>query len=203
MMTTSFLATRTKHVLPKRRRRGPASPRYDELRILREATKQGTYLVSMPLPDDAKSRDEIFMDWIGAQIRDLKAHGVSRTAAAEKGQVSRNQTYEWEGRGQKGFSRPKPETIKTFCVENGLDWKVPFRILGYDTSGRSHEELTRPESETDRRVRLLRLAIDRPGIKPEERRELEIQLVRMQAAQRMNEDAIKAADEALRRHKAD
>lgn len=127
--------------------------------------------MAMSLPDDARTADQIFMDWIGQQFRDLKERGVSRTKAAETGQVSRNQTYEWEGRGQKGFSKPRPETIKTFCIKNGLDWRIPYRIYGWDTAGRSHADIPE-ESDLVRRVRLIdiRLSQNPPA---EERRRLE------------------------------
>lgn len=52
----------------------------------------------------------------------------------------------------------------------------------------------------ERRIRLIQIALDRPKIKPEERRELEIELVRAQAMKRMNDDAISSMDEVLRKY---
>lgn len=125
------------------------------------------------------------MDWISQQLAILKSRGVTRTEAASKGAVSRNQTYEWEGRGKKGFSRPKPETIKVFCTANGLDWRAAFRILDYDTSGRSHEELApTPEQDLDRTIHLIEVRL---GQNPptEERRELDRKLVTARRARNL------------------
>lgn len=201
-MSTDFQSTRTKHGFKGKRRRGPSSSRHDEPRILRAAIKEAIYRVAMSPQDGAKGRDEIFMGWISQQFVDLKARGVTRTEAAAKGQVSRNQTYEWEGRGQKGFSRPKPETIKTFCMKNGLDWRIAFRILDYDTSGRSHEELAPPpEPDLDRMIRLIEVRLGQdPPIK--ERRDLELKLVRARRArdaQRLADELMAEVDDELRR----
>lgn len=162
------------------------------------------YLLTMSLGDDSE-REQLFMDWISGVIREFKAKGWSRERVAEAGDISRNQLYQWEGRGKKGFNMPKPASVKAFCEGLGIPWEVPFRILGWDTaSGRRTQPAPDPDPVPDlsSRIRLLRLAIERPGIGREEQRELEIQLARLQAAQRMNEDAIAAADEALKRHKA-
>jgi len=152
--------------------------------------------MTMSLPDDATDPDQIFMDWITEAIQHLKDTGVSRTAAAGKGKVSRNATYEWEGRGKKGFSRPKPETIKTFCAANGLDWKIPFRIYGWDTSGKSFEELHRlpPEQSLDLKIRRLEVRLQQKP-PPEERRKLEVALVR---ARQMRDLGASVADEVMK-----
>lgn len=197
-MSVNTLDMTTRRVVSSRRRSGRASYTDDEPCLSRPAAARAVYRVVMSRRDDTE-RDQIFMEWISQQLRDLKDEGVSRTEAAMRGSVSRNQTYEWEGRGQKGFSRPKPETIKTWCVANGRDWRVAFRILGYDTSGRSHEELT-GTTGLDRRINLLRTALERPGIDPEERRDLEIELVRLEAVKRTSEDTISSADRVLRRY---
>lgn len=146
--------------------------------------------MTMSLPDGVKSRDEIFMDWIAEQFRELKRKRVSRTDAAARGKVSRNATYEWEGRGQKGFARPTPEKIKEFCLANGLDWTVPFRIYGWDV-GRQ-----RPMG-IDARIDRIRRVLELPGLDTAARRDLEIELVRLRAVQRMSHEAVEAADEVL------
>lgn len=196
-MSRAFTSTRRKHKLrPRAALQSP--PDKSDLRRVRESGER--YLLTMSFGDDS-DRDQLFMDWVSGVIREFKGKGWPRERVAEAGNVSRNQLYQWEGRGKKGFSKPNPAKLKSFCEGLGIPWEVPFRILGWDTSGRRHQEQS-PDADISRRINLLRLAIDNPVIAVEERRELEIQLARLQAAQRMNEDAIKAADEALKRHGA-
>lgn len=146
----------------------------------------------MPTGDDIGRRDELFMEWAVATFKDLKLRRVTRTEAAETGGISRNQTYQWEGRGSKGYSRPMAENLKRFCIANKLDWRIPFRIFGWDASGRPVEEPVRmpPEPDVDRRIHLIevRLSQDPPT---EERHRLELLLVRARRAR----DAQRLADE--------
>lgn len=198
-MTREFKSTRTKH---KRRplRALQSPPGAPGIRTV--PTVGQRYLLTMSIGDDT-DRDQLFMDWVGGVIRQFKTQGWTRERVAEAGDVSRNQLYQWEGRGKKGFSRPHPDKVRTFCEGLGIPWELPFRIMGWDTSGRRHTP-PQPEvkSEIDRRIGLLLVALDLPGISDDERRELDVQLARLRATQRMNEDAIKAADEALKRHGA-
>lgn len=160
------------------------------------------YLLTMSFGNDT-DRDQLFMDWVSGVIREFKAQGWPRERVAAAGGVSRNQLYQWEGRGKKGFSKPTPEKVKAFCEGLEIPWEVPFRILGWDTSAsRRKPAQTDTGSEIERRISMLLVALDLPGISDDERRELDVQLARLRAAQRMNQDAIKAADEALKRHRA-
>jgi transcriptional regulator with XRE-family HTH domain len=194
-MSVNFLATRTKHTLEGRRRRGNLSSPYGETRILRRATVAVDYLAGMSSGDGVESRDEAFMRWATQTFIDLKARKVSRTAAAEAGGISRNQTYQWEGRGKKGYSRPMAEKLKEFCIANNLDWRVPFGIFGWDTSGQKY--VAPPEeSELVKRIRLIERALEQPGIVPERRRELELMLV---AARRMLDPVWDELEEEFRR----
>jgi hypothetical protein len=195
-MSVNFLATRTKHAQAERRRRGKSSSTYGETRILRRATVAVGYLAEMSSRDGVESRDEVFMRWAAQTFIDLKARRVSRTSAAEAGGISRNQTYQWEGRGKKGYSRPTPEKLKEFCVANDLDWRVPFGIFGWDTSGQTYVAPAPAESELVRRIRLIERALEQPGIAPERRRDLELMLV---AARRMLDPVWDELEEEFRR----
>jgi hypothetical protein len=150
------------------------------------------YRADMPPGDDIGRRDELFMEWAVAAFKDLKQRRVTRTEAAGNGRISRNQTYQWEGRGSKGYSRPMAENLKRFCIANGLDWRIPFRIFGWDASGRPVEDPVEmpPAVDLDRRIRLIevRLSQDPPA---EERQELDLKLVRARRAR----DAQRLADE--------
>jgi transcriptional regulator with XRE-family HTH domain len=152
---------------------------------------------------DDTDRDQLFMDWVSGVIREFKGKGWTREQVSAAGKVSRNQLYQWEGRGKKGFSKPTPGKVKEFCEGLDIPWEAPFRILGWDTSA-TRRKPPQPDttSEIERRISMLLVALDLPGISDDERRELDVQLARLQATQRMNEDAIKAADEALKRHGA-
>lgn len=153
----------------------------------------------MSLGDDT-NREQLFMDWTAGVIREFKSQGWTVERVAEAGQISRNQLYQWQGRGKKGFSMPKPATVKTFCDGLDIPWEVPFRILGWDTSVRSTE--AKGDSEIPRRIRLILVALERPNITPDERRGLELQLARLHATQRLIDDAVRAADEAVRKYGA-
>lgn len=195
-MSVNFLATRTKHSLAGRRRRGGTSSSYGETRILRRAAAAVDYLADMSPQDGVETRDETFMRWATQTFIDLRARGVSRTAAAEVGNISRNQTYQWEGRGKKGYSRPMAEKLKEFCINNGLDWRVPFGIFGWDASGQKYVAPAPAESELVRRIRLIERALEQPGIAPERRRDLELMLV---AARRMLDPVWDELEEEFRR----
>lgn len=131
----------------------------------------------------------MFMGWISRLILDRKAQGITRQQLADKGKISRNQLYEWEGRGQKGFSRPKADTLRAFCDGIGEDWHVPFRILGWIGTGASVAE-PRPEQDLDLIIRRLEIRLSQKPPTPE-RRELELSLVRARRAR----DAQRLADE--------
>jgi len=139
------------------------------------------------------SRDEIFRRWIAQVFVDLKAKKITREEAASCGGISRNQTYQWEGRGKKGYSRPTADKLKAFCIGNGLDWHVPFRIFGWNTSAAGQQE-----QGLDAKIRRLevRLSQSPPA---DERRELEIALV---AARRMRDSGAAMIDEVLEKYKA-
>lgn len=128
------------------------------------------------------------MDWISERLKEFKAQGMTRQEVADAGGVSRNQTYEWEGRGKKGFSKPKAETLKAFCDGLQLDWHVPFRILGWTTPAAQPA----PEPDLDLIIRRIetRLGQSPPA---KERRELELRLVRTRRAR----DAKRLADELI------
>lgn len=118
----------------------------------------------------------------------------------EHSSIDRATWYRWKKIAKYGHM-PSAPTLVEFCESLGLDPSVPFQILGYT---RSDVETAAPEpvSDIDQRINLLRIAIDRPGIGREEQRELEVELVRLMAAKRSGEEAIKSADEKLRRRRA-
>jgi hypothetical protein len=152
-----------------------------------------------------------FYEAIKATVRELEADPEvrwSRTAIAKAGGLSRNQLYAWMGQGPQSLKQlPPKERVARFYRGVRKSWRAIFETLGWELTGELAEpppaELeTAPASDIDRRIRLLRLAMERPGIKPDERRELDTQLVRLLAAQQASDDALAAADKALKRHGA-
>lgn len=140
--------------------------------------------------------------------RDEQGKRWTTTSIAKAGNISRNQLYAWMGQGPQRLKRlPDRERVVAFYrgvkkseerLFQGVGWEFPPNERVLPRASPPHGLSDPIESK----IRLLRLALDRPGIGSDERRELDIQLIRLQAAQQMNDDAIRAADEALKRHKA-
>ncbi|MFG3340585.1 hypothetical protein [Glycomyces sp. NPDC048151] len=151
-----------------------------------------------------------FQGAIRATVRELEddpEYPMSRTAIAKAGGLSRNQLYAWMGKGSQGIKQvPPKERVVRFYKGVRKSWRPIFEKLGWSVVGEFAEPPPAPEpaplSGIDRRIDLLWLAINRPGIKPEERRELETQMVRLQVAKQMSDDALASADKALKRHGA-
>ena len=126
----------------------------------------------------------------------------TKTSIADAGGMSRNQLYAWMGTGpQKLKKLPPAERIVRFYQGIGRPWDRLFRAIGWDPAGHGPPGTAGAgESELDRRIGLLRVALDRPGIDAEERRDLEIELVRLEAVKRTSEETISSVDEVLRRY---
>ena len=157
--------------------------------------------------DNARTLDS-FQGHIKATIAELIAEDKrwSMTSIAKAGGMSRNQLYAWIGKGPQRIKRlPDQRRVQAFYEGVGKSPRSLFADLGWDASlvaEDSSPPTPEPLTDMELRINLLRLAIDRPGIKVEERRELEVQLARLLAAKQMNDEAMAAADEALRRHGA-
>jgi hypothetical protein len=155
--------------------------------------------------DTLEEREAQMAAWLTSVAKEKKRlYGWTTEETIERSSIDRASWYRWK-RISKPGNTPRPQKLDEFCESLGLDPAIPYGILGW---GRPAERRPQPkpepepESEIDRRIRLLRIAIDRPGIKPEERQELEVLLVRLLAEQRSMDDAIKATDKALKRHRA-
>jgi hypothetical protein len=153
--------------------------------------------------DTLEQREAEMAEWLTNVAEEKKRlYGWSTDETIQRSSINRATWYRWKTISQPG-NMPRPQKLDEFCESLGLDPAIPYGILGW---GRPAERRSKPEPEPetdiDRRIRLLRIAIDRPGIKPEERQELEVLLVRLLAEQRSMEDAIKATDKALKRHRA-
>jgi hypothetical protein len=207
LATTSHRTERVLDRLAARarpRRQSPLQPRDKrtqyEIRLVR-----GRYDDEMSQPhDNLMQRERDMAAWLTAVAREKKrVYGWSTDETIDSSSIDRATWYRWKKISRPG-NMPKAPTLVAFCQSLGLDPAEPFRILGYTTADVEAPTvvLPDPESHIDRRIRLLRIAIDRPGIKPEERQELEVQVVRLLAEKRSMEDAIKAADKALKRHGA-
>jgi len=155
--------------------------------------------------DSIEEREKAFATWLSDVAQEkLRLYGWSTDETIERSSIERATWYRWKKISKPG-NMPRPLKLDEFCESLGLDPAIPYGILGWGQPAKrftAPEPEPAPESDLDRRVRLLGIALDRPGIGSDERRELEIQLMRLQAAQQMNDDAIKAADEALKRHGA-
>lgn len=147
----------------------------------------------------------IFKEEIAREVNTLLEDPRARwtkTSIADAGGISRNQLYAWMGTGPQRLKElPPAERVIRFYQGVGRPWNHLFRLVGWDPA-----DYTPPhppegeESELDRRIRLIRLALDRPNIETGERRELEAELARLQAMRRMSEDTVSSADRVLRRY---
>lgn len=153
--------------------------------------------------DTLEKREHDMAAWLTSVAREKKRlYGWSTDVTIDNSSIDRATWYRWK-RISKPGNMPRPQKLDEFCQSLGLDPEIPYGILGWGRPASTPKFAeSEPESELDRRINLLRIAIDRPGIKVEERRELEVQLARLQAAKQMNDDAMAAADEALKRHGA-
>lgn len=153
--------------------------------------------------DTMKHRELEMAAWLTSVAREKKRlYQWTTDETIDHSSIDRATWYRWKKLSKYGHM-PSAPTLAEFCESLGLDPSVPFRILGYT---RSEAEAFVPEpdpvSDIDRRIQLLMIAIDRPGIPREEQRELEVRLVRLRAAKEASDEAMDAADEALKRHRA-
>lgn len=157
---------------------------------------------------DNERKLDLFQGQVKAVIAELVAEDKrwTMTAIAKAGGLSRNQLYAWIGKGPQRIKRlPDQQRVQAFYEGIGKSPRSLFVDLGWDATLLAEDSsppAPEPLTDMELRINLLRLAIDRPGIKVEERRELEVQLARLLAAKQMNDDAMAAADAALRRHGA-
>jgi hypothetical protein len=152
--------------------------------------------------DTLEKREQELAAWLTSVAREKKRlYGWSTDDTIDHSSIDRATWYRWKKISKPG-NMPRPQKLDEFCQSLGLAPEIPYGILGWGRPATGLQPVPEPESELDHRIGLLRIAIDRPGIKVEERRELEVQLARLLATKQMNDDAMAAADEALRRHGA-
>lgn len=145
-----------------------------------------------------------FSGWIKRVLATMKAEndwGITRVA--KEGAVSRALLTNWRD-GNWSQGKPTRETVERFCDNLKLSKEEPFGYLGYSLSPRESAQaasarVIAPETREQLRIRRIqrRLAQKPPDA---ERRELEIVLVQLLAAERMQADAVAAAEEVLKRH---
>lgn len=116
-------------------------------------------------------------------------------------------------RWRQGQNQPTVESLRQ--IVDGLAPRIgmePAELLielevkaGRRSQAEARATVSRAEAQPsvdslERRIRVIQVALERPNIKPEERQELEIELMRAQAMKRMNDDAINSMDEVLRKY---
>lgn len=141
----------------------------------------------------------------------LSLHGTPNTSVFEEitgidsGRVSR-----W----RQGKHQPTTESLRqiaeTLGPRVGVDAAELLILLEVKAGRRSEAEgqavgvsasqAAPAVDDIDRRIRIIKIALDRPGISVEEREELEIELMRARTMKRMNEDGINSIDKTLRRY---
>lgn len=198
--TITRLAARTHPPRPTPLQPRDKRPHYD-LRMHRVR-----YDDEMSQPHDSiYERERELAAWLTGVAKEKKRlYGWTTDDTIDESSIDRATWYRWKKISRPG-NMPKAKKLDEFCQSLGLDPSIPYGILGWGQPSKKFQAstaATEPVSELDHRINLLKVALDRPGIRSEEQRELEVQLVRLLAAQRANEDALKAADEALRRHGA-
>ena len=189
----------------KARRGTPLTRPHDKDSTYRRRHAHDRYAVHMSSVHDNPVKLQVFHQVIKETVKELEADPIkrwTRTSIAGAGGLSRNQLYAWMGQGpQKLKQLPPRERVERFYQGVKKPWPPTFKRLGWEAMGQgadtSPEPTAKPSSgpasEIDRRIRLLQLASERPGIKPEERRELDRQL--MQARRAKNLQAM--ADELM------
>lgn len=161
------------------------------------------YDVPMSQPHDTlEQREAELASWLMSVAQEKKRlYGWTTDETIRRSSINRATWYRWKAIAQPG-NMPRPQKLDEFCESLGLDPAVPYGILGWGRPAERHVPAQpEPESDVDRSIRLLRIAIDRPGIKIEERQELENQLVRLLAAKKLSDEALASADKALKRHR--
>jgi len=114
-------------------------------------------------------------------------------------------------RWRQGLNQPTVESLRQ--IAEGLaprlrrDPLEVLRALEVKAGRRSEAEAgtvvsppAATESDLDRMIRLIEVALEKPKLTAEERRELEIELVRLQAMKRMSEETVSSVDRVLRRY---
>lgn len=135
-----------------------------------------------------------WLDWVASEKKRL--HGWSTARTIDQSSIDRATWYRWKKISKTG-NMPRPVNLDQFCQSLGLDPETPYRILGWGKPSSQPVELPDSESPAERQMRLIRLRLSQnPPTK--ERHELEIALVQLRASERMQADAVSAAEEALR-----
>lgn len=199
--TERVLSRNIAHTRP--RRQSPLQPRDKRTHFdLRYSLPRYDEAMSQP-HDNLKERERELAAWLVSVAREKKRlYRWSTDDTIDHSSIDRATWYRWKKISIPG-NMPKAQTLNEFCESLGLDPAIPYGILGWgQPANRPAAVDPSPESDIDRRIRLLRIAIDRPGIKREEQRVLETHLVRLLAAKQASDDALTAADDALKRHKA-
>jgi hypothetical protein len=136
-----------------------------------------------------------WLSWVAAEKKRL--YGWTTAETIEHSSIDRSTWYRWKRISNPGWM-PKPATLDEFCASLGLDPEVPYQILGWGRPSEKPVQL--PESEPvpaeslDRRIHLIevRLSQDPPA---EERRRLEVLLVRAKRARALEVERIDEAFE--------
>jgi hypothetical protein len=124
--------------------------------------------------DTLEQREAAMAAWLNGVAKEKKRlYGWSTDETIQRSSIDRASWYRWKKISQPG-NMPRPQKLDEFCESLGLDPAIPYGILGWGRPAeRQPKAEPEPESEIDRRIRLLRIAIDRPGIEAEERQELD------------------------------
>jgi len=194
--TISRLAARTHPPRPT-----PLQPRDKRTHYeLRHMTPR--YDVQMSHSHDKLERREADMStWLGSVAQEKKRlYGWSTDETIAQSSIDRATWYRWKKISKPG-NMPRPQKLDEFCESLGLDPEVPYGILGWGRPSvrvQPPEVPQEPETGIARRKRLIQARLDQQP-PAEERRELEIALVQIEAAERMQDAADAAADKALER----
>lgn len=142
-----------------------------------------------------------FRRWVQRVLAAMKEErGWGITQVASESGVPRSALTRWRD-GDWSRGAPKRETVGRFCDNLNLKKEEPFSYFGWAldsrelTADEKSQEVTE-DSELVRRVRLIEMALEQPGIAPERRRELELMLV---GARRLLDTVWDGLEDELRR----
>lgn len=142
-----------------------------------------------------------FQRWVKRVLAAMKKErnwGITRVA--EESDVPRSALTRWRD-GDWSRGAPQRATVDRFCTNLKLKKEEPFSYFGWalDSREMTAEEQAQDvteDSELVRRVRLIEMALEQPGIAPERRRELELMLV---GARRLLDTVWDGLEDELRR----